>query len=123
LERRSGQRTRLAAEVERQTIAVAPAGALRGHRRRSRGGGAERPRAPHPDVRAMTIRARCDRRARPSAALFEEAEARAARDRVDRSPFLLFHAALDVEACVPVRAASAGARRPDRSRSAARRSG
>src|SRR6266446_3067983 len=45
---------------------------------------------------------------RSIAALFEEAEARAARDRVDRSPFLLFHAPLDVEACVPVRAASRG---------------
>jgi hypothetical protein len=43
----------------------------------------------------------------PITEIFEEAEARAARHRVDRSPFLLFHAPLDVEACVPVRASCA----------------
>ena len=109
LERLRRQRTRIAAEVERQSsrlrrlealwrsISADPEAAALSVRVR-----------PIPDVRAMTIRARVRSQGAPIAALFEEAEARAARDRVDRSPFLLFHAALDVEACVPVRAASRG---------------
>jgi DNA-binding transcriptional MerR regulator len=106
LERLKQQRARLAAEVERQTsrlrrlaalqhaIAADPAAAELSVRMR-----------PIPDVRALTIRARVPSKGDPIAALFEEAEARAARERVDRSPFLLFHGALDVEACVPVRSA------------------
>ena len=61
-----------------------------------------RPLAP---VRALTIRARVPSLGAPVTALFEEAEARAARERVDLSPFLLVHAALDVEVCIPVRGA------------------
>ncbi len=60
---------------------------------------------PIEDVRALTIRARIPGGGDPVGALFEEAEARAARDRADRSPFLLFHGPRDVEACIPVRAA------------------
>jgi hypothetical protein len=56
-------------------------------------------------VRALGLRKKVRSQGAPIAALFEEAEARAGRDRVDASPFLLFHAALDVEACVPVRLA------------------
>jgi len=100
------QGARLAEEIGRQTSRLRRLEALQ------RAVGSD-PSAPElsvrvraiPDVRALTIRARVRSQGEPIAALFEEAEARAARDRVDRSPFLLFHAALDVEACVPVRAA------------------
>ena len=106
-ERVRHQRERLAAEVERQSsrlrrlealqhaIAADPAAAELSVRVR-----------PVPEVRALTIRATVTAQGAPVAALFEEAEARAARDRVDRSPFLLFHGPLDVEACIPVRPAS-----------------
>jgi DNA-binding transcriptional MerR regulator len=99
------QRARLAAEVERQAARLRRLDALQraialdasslelGVRVR-----------PLPDVRALTLRARV-RSAGTIAALFEEAEARAARDRVDASPFLIFQGPRDVEACVPVRAA------------------
>jgi len=55
-------------------------------------------------VRALT------RRVRVSAPgvvteLFEETEARAARDRADLSPFLIFHEPREVEVCIPVRQA------------------
>ena len=59
---------------------------------------------PIADVRALTLRARVPGREGSVTALFEEAEARAARDRADRSPFLLFHAPGDLEVCIPVRA-------------------
>ena len=106
-ERVRQQRVRLATEVERQTsrlrrlealqhaIAADPAAAELSVRIR-----------PVADVNALTIRARVPSHGEPVGALFEEAEARAARDRVDRSPFLLFHGPLDVEACIPVRAGS-----------------
>src|SRR5262249_33786574 len=112
-ERLRQQRVRLAAEVERQTSRLRRLEALQ------RAIGAE-PKAPelrgrggaHARVRALARRAggAGGRGARGRAgggaitALCEEAEARAGRDRADRSPFLLFHAPLDVEACVPVRA-------------------
>src|SRR5258708_33841274 len=51
------------------------------------------------DVRALALRSRPD----SISALFEEAEARAARDRIDSSPFLLLHGPREVEVCVPVR--------------------
>jgi DNA-binding transcriptional MerR regulator len=60
-----------------------------------------------PDVRVMSLRSRVRSHGPPITELFEEAEARAARHRLDASPFLLFHAPLDVEACVPVRASCA----------------
>ncbi|HYS07489.1 MAG TPA: MerR family transcriptional regulator [Myxococcales bacterium] len=100
------QRARLAAEVERQTSRLRRLEALQ------RAIAAD-PAAPElsvrvrpiEDVRALTIRARIPGGGDPVGALFEEAEARAARDRADRSPFLLFHGPRDVEACIPVRAA------------------
>ena len=109
VERLRQQRTRLAEEIERQTSRLRRLEALQ------RAIGSD-PSAPElsvrvraiPDVRALTIRTRVRSQGAPIAALFEEAETRAARDRVDRSPFLLFHGALDVEACVPVRSASRG---------------
>jgi DNA-binding transcriptional MerR regulator len=57
------------------------------------------------DVRVLSLRGRG-----AAGELFEEAEARAGRDRVDASPFLLFHGGRDVEACVPVRASCRDAR-------------
>src|SRR5258708_11205244 len=54
------------------------------------------------DVRALALRSRPD----SISALFEEAEARAARDRIDSSPFLLLHGPREVEVCVPVRPSS-----------------
>ncbi|MGE5047687.1 MAG: MerR family transcriptional regulator [Deltaproteobacteria bacterium] len=56
-----------------------------------------------PAVFALGLRARVASQGAPITALFEEAEALAARDRADESPFLLFHSPRDVEACVPVR--------------------
>jgi DNA-binding transcriptional MerR regulator len=99
------QRARLAAEVERQTSRLRRLEALQ------RAIAAD-PAAPElsvrvrpiEDVRALTMRARVGGGGVISE-LFEEAEARAARDRADRSPFLLFHGPRDVEACIPVRAA------------------
>jgi DNA-binding transcriptional MerR regulator len=58
---------------------------------------------PIADVRALTARSRV-RSPTAITDLFEVAEARAARDRADRSPFLIFHGEREVEACVPVRA-------------------
>ena len=109
------QRIRLAAEVERQTSRLRRLEALQ------RAIAAD-PAAPElsvrvrpiADVRALTRRARVPaRQGGEVTALFEEAEALAARDRADRSPFLLFHAPLDVEACIPVHAScrAAGVRR------------
>jgi DNA-binding transcriptional MerR regulator len=106
-ERVRQQRARLTAEVERQAsrlrrlealqhaIAADPAAAGLSVRVR-----------PVPDVHALTIRSRVPRQGAPVAELFEEAERRAASHRVDRSPFLLFHGSLDVEACIPVRSGS-----------------
>jgi len=102
------QRSRIAAEVERQTARLRRLEALQRAI-------ASDPRAPElsvrvrpiPDIRALALRARVRSHGAPITELFEEAEARAARDRVDASPFLLFHAPLDVEACVPVRAVCA----------------
>jgi DNA-binding transcriptional MerR regulator len=99
------QRVRLAAQVEHQTSRLRRLEALQ------RAIAAD-PAAPElsvrvrpiPDVRALTMRARIPPGGNAITALFEEAEARAARERADRSPFLLFHAPLDVEACIPVRA-------------------
>jgi DNA-binding transcriptional MerR regulator len=94
--RLSRHRHRLAAEVQRQTARLRRLIALQ---RAVRHGAAE-----------MSLRLRLTRRAKvqsPQAsvtALFEEAEATAAPDRIDRSPFLLFHGRRDVEVCIPVRA-------------------
>ena len=100
------QRARLAAEVERQ------AGRLRRLAALQRAIAADASSAelgarvrPIADVRALTLRARLRPAGAPISALFEEAEAKAARDRVDASPFLIFHGPRDVEACIPVRAA------------------
>jgi DNA-binding transcriptional MerR regulator len=98
------QRARLAEEVERQTSRLRRLAALQRAI-------ASDPAAPElsvrvraiPGVRALTLRACVPSQGTPITALFEEAEAGAARDRADRSPFLIFHAPLDVEACVPVR--------------------
>jgi DNA-binding transcriptional MerR regulator len=76
---------------------------------------------------AFTLRQRVPARGPGVARLFEEAERRAARDRVDDSPFLIVHREeaacrpIDVEVCVPVRAGSAmpGVRRIDGTRQAA----
>jgi DNA-binding transcriptional MerR regulator len=106
-ERLRQQRARLAAEVERQTtrlrriealqraVASDPSSAELGARVRAL-----------PDVRALSLRARIRSPGAPIAALFEEAEARAAKDRADASPFLMVHAPRDVEVCIPVRAGS-----------------
>jgi len=99
------QRARLAAEVERQTSRLRRLEALQRAI-------ASDPAAPElsvrvrpiADVRALTLRARVPAGSSTVTALFEEAEARAARDRADQSPFLLFHARTDLEACIPVRA-------------------
>jgi len=102
-ERLSQQRARLAAELERhasrlrrlealqRAIAADPAAPELSVRVR-----------PIPDVRALTLRARVSVPGGVTG-MFEEAEARAARDRVDSSPFLLFHGARDLEVCIPVR--------------------
>jgi DNA-binding transcriptional MerR regulator len=99
------QRRRLELELERQAARLRRLEALQRAIARD-------PAAPElgvrvravPAVLALGLRARVPSQGAPIAALFEEAEARAARDRSDASPFLLFHASLDVEACVPVRA-------------------
>lgn len=107
VERLRQQQDRVAAEVERQTSRLRRLEALQRAIAADPGAAALSVRVrPVPDVRALTLRARVRSHGAPIAALFEEAEARAARDRVDCSPFLLFHAALDVEACVPVRSES-----------------
>ena len=100
------QRSRVAAEVQRQTSRLRRLEALQ-HAISADPAAAELSVRIRPigDVRALTIRARVPSQGAPITALFEEAEARAARHRVDRSPFLLFHGRLDVEACVPVRSA------------------
>jgi DNA-binding transcriptional MerR regulator len=56
---------------------------------------------PIPVQRALTLRG-----PPPAYPLFEEAERLARAERLDASPFLLFHGPRDVEACIPVRAAS-----------------
>jgi hypothetical protein len=102
------QRSRLAAELERQAARLRRLQALQAAI-------AHDPAAPElsvrlrpiPDVRVLSMRSRVRSHGAPITELFEEAEARAARYRVDTSPFLLFHASLDVEACVPVRASCA----------------
>jgi DNA-binding transcriptional MerR regulator len=99
------QRSRLAAEVALQTARLRRLEALQ-RAIAADGSTAElsvRIR-PIPDVRALALRKKVRTQGASIAALFEEAEARAGRDRLDASPFLLFHGALDVEACVPVRA-------------------
>jgi DNA-binding transcriptional MerR regulator len=110
LERVQRQRSRVAAEVERQSsrlrrlaalqhaIAADPAAPQLSVRVR-----------PTPDVHALTIRARVSRGEQVTA-MFEQAEAAAARHRVDSSPFLLFHGRREVEACIPVRPDSRAAR-------------
>lgn len=112
-ERVRQQRVRLAAEVERQTSQLRRLEALQ-HAIAADPAEAEltvRVR-PIPDVPALTIHAHVRSQGGSIAGLFEEAEARAAKDRVDRSPFLLFHGTHDVEVCVPVRSGCrvAGAR-------------
>ena len=102
--RLSTQRARLAADIERQTSRLRRLEALQ----RAIAADPDAPELsvrvrPIPDVRALTMRARV-RGGSQITALFEEAEARAAKDRADHSPFLLFHAPLDLEACIPVRA-------------------
>ena len=82
---------------------------------------------PLPPVVACTIRQRVPGRGQRVAQLFEEAERRAARGRIDDSPFIIVHGDasprgdLDVEVCVPVRAGSdlPGVRRIDGSGHAA----
>jgi DNA-binding transcriptional MerR regulator len=105
-ERLRQQRARLVAEMERQTSRLRRVEALQ----RAIASDPSAPELsvrvrPIPDVRALTVRARVHSQGATIAAIFEDAEARAAHDRIDRSPFLLFHSALDVEACVPVRSA------------------
>jgi DNA-binding transcriptional MerR regulator len=96
-----GQRRRLVAELQRQSARLLRLETL------LRALAAD-PRAPELGVRVRpirSVRALTLRAERESVtALFEEAEARAARDRVDESPFALFHGAREVEVCVPVRA-------------------
>jgi DNA-binding transcriptional MerR regulator len=100
----SRHRQRVADEVHRQAARLRRLLALQG----GVAGGARdfaiRVR-PLPPVRALTIRARVPSLGAPVTALFEKAEAVAARDRIDRSPFLLFHRPLEVEVCIPVRGA------------------
>src|SRR5258708_20710198 len=96
-------RHRLAAEVARQAARLRRLTALQ------RAVAAD-PRAPElcvrvrviEDVRALALRSRPD----SISALFEEAEARAARDRIDSSPFLPLHGPRELEVCVPVRPSS-----------------
>jgi DNA-binding transcriptional MerR regulator len=105
LVRRLGeQRSRLAAELELQTARLRRLEALKAaiSQEPAAVGWSVRIRS-IPEVRAVALRSRVKSEGEPIAALFEEAEALAAPDRVDASPFLLFHAPLDVEACVPVR--------------------
>jgi DNA-binding transcriptional MerR regulator len=107
------ERKRLELELERQAARLRRLEALQQAIARD-------PAAPELGVRVRAIpaifvlglRARVASQGAPITALFEEAEARAAHDRSDASPFLLFHSALDVEACVPVRAScmASGAR-------------
>jgi len=106
-ERLRRQRARLSAEVARQTTRLRRIEALQ------RAVAADSSSAelgarvrPLPDVRAFTVRARLPSAGESIAPLFEEAEARAARDRADRSPFLVIHAQRDVEVCIPVRSGS-----------------
>ena len=115
LERVRRQKARLAAEVERQTTRLRRIGALE-RAVTAVGSSAEGSPAeigvrvrPIADVRALTLRARVRSQGAPITALFEEAEARAARGRADQSPFLIFHGPHDVEACVPVRPAARAA--------------
>ncbi len=61
-----------------------------------------------PAVTALCVRRRVDSLGAPVTVMFESAERAAAHDRVDESPFLLFHdesysdADSDVEVCIPV---------------------
>ncbi|TMB36346.1 MAG: MerR family transcriptional regulator [Deltaproteobacteria bacterium] len=109
LVRRLGeQRARLAAELETQTARLRRLEALRAAIAGDPGAAGLSVRVRRiPDVRVLALRSRVRSEGEPMAALFEEAEARASRHRVDSSPFLIFHAPLDVEACVPVRSACA----------------
>ena len=105
LVRRLGQqRSRLAAELELQTARLKRLEALQSaiSQDPAAAGLSVRMRC-IPDMRVLALRARVKSPGAPIAALFEEAEALASRHRVDASPFLLFHAPLEVEACVPVR--------------------
>ena len=100
------QRSRLAGELALQTARIRRLEALQ--RALAAGGGTAELSVrvrPIPDVRALALRAKVPSQGSPITALFEEAEARAARAREDASPFLIFHGSRDVEACVPVRAA------------------
>jgi DNA-binding transcriptional MerR regulator len=102
------QRSRLAADLETQSARLRRLEALQAAIARD-------PAAPElsvrlrpiADARVLALRSRVRSQGAPISALFEEAEARASRHRVDASPFLLFHAPLDVEACIPVRAGCA----------------
>ena len=99
------QRSRLAAELDKQTARLRRLEALQAAIARDPSAAELSVRLrPIPDARVLALRSRVRSEGAPISALFEEAEARAARHRVDSSPFLLFHAPLDVEACVPVRA-------------------
>ncbi len=103
------QRERLAAELARQAARLRKLDALQ----RAVAADPDAPELsvrvrPLPDVRVLSLRARVS--SGGIAALFEEVEARAARDRLDASPFLIFHSAREVEACVPVRGSSPDAR-------------
>jgi DNA-binding transcriptional MerR regulator len=102
------QRSRLAAELELQTARLKRLEALQSAISLDSGAAALSVRMRSiPDMRVLSLRARVKSLGAAITALFEEAEARASRHRIDASPFLLFHAPLDVEACVPVRAACA----------------
>jgi DNA-binding transcriptional MerR regulator len=105
LVRRLGQQhSRLAAGLEAQTARLRRLEALQAAISRDPAAAELRVRVrPIPDARVLALRSRVRSHGAPIAALFEEAEALASRHRVDASPFLLFHAPLDVEACVPVR--------------------
>jgi len=102
-ERLRQQRARLAAELERQASRLRRLEALQ----RAIESDPAAPELsvrvrPIKDVRALTKRVRVSAPGTVTE-LFEETEARAARDRADLSPFLIFHEPREVEVCIPVR--------------------
>src|SRR5438128_6885376 len=92
LVRRLGeQRARLAAELETQTARLRRPEALQAAIAGDPGAAGLSVRVRRiPDVRVLALRSRVRSEGAPMAALFEEAEARASRHRVDSSPFLIF---------------------------------
>jgi DNA-binding transcriptional MerR regulator len=102
LERLSRQRRRLTLDVQMQTARLRRLVALE---QAAGSGSAEmsfRLRVIAPQ-RALTRRTKLPSSGGSVTALFEEAEMTAARERIDRSPFLLLHGTRDVEVCIPVR--------------------